>query len=53
MELGGPLHSPSYSREGTYQYPLNRSLVGLHSQSGYFMEEKNLLFLPEFETRTV
>jgi hypothetical protein len=37
----------------TTLYWLNRRLVGLQSQSGHFGEEKNLLPLLGFETRTM
>jgi hypothetical protein len=35
------------------RYPLNRRLGGPQSRSGRFGENKNLLSLPEFESRTV
>ena len=43
---------PLYLRART-RYPLNTSLVGPHSWSGRFGEEKNLPPLSGFEPRTV
>jgi hypothetical protein len=40
---------PIYSRGKSTQYPLNRGLCRLQSQSGCCGEEKNILPLPGFE----
>jgi len=42
-----------YPRGKSPWYPLNRRLSGPQSQSGRFGGKKNILFLPEFETRIV
>jgi hypothetical protein len=54
MEASGQTHNPAlYPGRESVRYPLDSSLGGPQSRSGYFEEEKNFLHLPEYERQIV